>query len=144
MRVRVSNDLIHWARFFPQGMAETATRGREVFQQVWPCAPKPSTPCWGWASGPTANALVRDFEMLGMLQEITGQQRGRAYAFDGSFGAGLDACGEAGSGGVDNQVPNVMDLDPLAMPCRLNERPATVYGKLVRPDRVMLEVVAQL
>ena len=33
-------------------------------------------------STPTANALIRDFERLGMLQEITGQQRGRAYAFD--------------------------------------------------------------
>lgn len=39
------------------------------------------------------------------------------------------------------QVPNVMDLDPLAMSCRLNERPATVHGKLVWPDREMLEVV---
>jgi hypothetical protein len=42
------------------------------------------------------------------------------------------------------QVPNVMDLNPLAMSCRLNERPATVYGKLVWPDRAMLEVVARL
>lgn len=29
------------------------------------------------------------------------------------------------------QVPNVMDLDPLAMSCQLNERPVTVHGKLV-------------
>lgn len=42
------------------------------------------------------------------------------------------------------QVPNVMDLDPLAMSCRLNERPATVYGKLVWPDRAMLEAVTRL
>lgn len=42
------------------------------------------------------------------------------------------------------RVPNVMDLDPLAMSCRLNERPVTVYGKLVWPDRAMLEVVARL
>ena len=33
-------------------------------------------------SSPTANALIRDFEQLGLLQEITGQQRGRAYVFD--------------------------------------------------------------
>lgn len=26
------------------------------------------------------------------------------------------------------RVPNVMDLNPLAMSCHLNERPATVYG----------------
>lgn len=42
------------------------------------------------------------------------------------------------------RVSNVMELDPLAMSCKLNERPATVYGKLVWPDRAMLEVVAQL
>ncbi|PWB52428.1 MAG: hypothetical protein C3F18_08245 [Nitrosomonadales bacterium] len=41
-------------------------------------------------------------------------------------------------------VPNVMDLDPLAVSCRLNERPATVHGKLVWPDKAMLEAVARL
>lgn len=39
---------------------------------------------------------------------------------------------------------NVMNLDPLAMSCRLNERPATVYGKWLHPDRAMLEAVAAL
>ena len=34
MRVRLSNDLIHWVRFFLQGVAETATKGRDVFRQV--------------------------------------------------------------------------------------------------------------
>ena len=42
------------------------------------------------------------------------------------------------------QVPNVMDLDPLKMSCDLNERPATVYGKCVWPEKAMLEVVAGL
>ncbi len=112
MRVRVSNDLIHWVRFFLQGMAETATRGREVFQQVLALRTEAEhavlelgkravnarqvlnllyrKPVVSAAdieralsvSTPTANALIRDFENLGMLQEITGQQRGRAYAFD--------------------------------------------------------------
>jgi len=41
-------------------------------------------------------------------------------------------------------VPNVMDLDPLAMSCRLNERPATIYGKRVRPEKAMLEVAARI
>lgn len=41
-------------------------------------------------------------------------------------------------------MPNVMDLDPLATSCRLNERPATVYGKWVQPDKAMLEVVARI
>jgi hypothetical protein len=42
------------------------------------------------------------------------------------------------------RVPNVMDLDPLAMSCHLNERPATVYGKCVWPDKAMLETVARI
>lgn len=42
------------------------------------------------------------------------------------------------------RVRNVMDLDPLAMSCHLNERPATVYGKCVWPDKAMLETVARL
>ncbi|MGA7181149.1 MAG: hypothetical protein WBX11_16405 [Thiobacillaceae bacterium] len=42
------------------------------------------------------------------------------------------------------RVPNVMDLDPLAMSCRLNERPATVYGKWVWPGKAMLEAVTAL
>jgi len=37
-----------------------------------------------------------------------------------------------------------MDLDPLAVSCRLNGRPATVRGKLVWPDKAMLERVAAL
>ena len=42
------------------------------------------------------------------------------------------------------RVPNVMDLNPLAMSCHLNERPATVYGKCVWPDKAMLEAVARI
>lgn len=41
-------------------------------------------------------------------------------------------------------VPNVMDLDPLAVSCRLNERPSTVRGKWIRPGKAMLEAVAAL
>ncbi|RLA38185.1 MAG: hypothetical protein DRR03_01000 [Gammaproteobacteria bacterium] len=42
------------------------------------------------------------------------------------------------------RVANVMELDPVAIACRLNHRPATVYGKLVWPDRAMLEAIASL
>lgn len=42
------------------------------------------------------------------------------------------------------RVPNVMDLDPLKVCCWLNERPTTIYGQLVWPERAMLEVVAAL
>ncbi|OGT90189.1 MAG: hypothetical protein A2286_06530 [Gammaproteobacteria bacterium RIFOXYA12_FULL_61_12] len=41
-------------------------------------------------------------------------------------------------------VPNVMDLDPVAVSCELSHRPATIYGKWAWPDRAMLEVVAGL
>ena len=33
-------------------------------------------------SSPTANALIKDLMRLGILVEITGQQRGRVYVFD--------------------------------------------------------------
>lgn len=42
------------------------------------------------------------------------------------------------------RVPNVMDLDPLRMSCWLNQRPSTIYGKWVWPERAMLEAVARL
>ncbi len=41
-------------------------------------------------------------------------------------------------------VPNVMELDPLAVSCRLNQRPATVHGKWLWPDRAMRGAVAAL
>lgn len=41
-------------------------------------------------------------------------------------------------------VPNVMDLDPLAVSCDLCQRPTSVYGKWLWPDKAMLEMVAAL
>ena len=40
------------------------------------------------------------------------------------------------------RVPNVLDLDPVAVSCQLNHRPATVHGKTLWPDQVMRELVA--
>jgi Fic family protein len=112
MRVRVSNDLTHWVRFFLQGVAETATRGRDVFQKVLalrteveqailvlgkrvPNAKrllnllysKPFVKASDVEIGlgvkhPTAYALLDDFVRLGILLESTGLQRGRVYIFD--------------------------------------------------------------
>ncbi|OYY59802.1 MAG: cell filamentation protein Fic, partial [Hydrogenophilales bacterium 28-61-11] len=112
MRVRVSNDLIHWVRFFLSGVAETATKGRDVFRKILTLrtevehavlslgkrAPnarlmlnllyrKPMVSATDIevalsVSTPTANALIRDMENLGIVTEITGQQRGRVFAFD--------------------------------------------------------------
>ena len=40
------------------------------------------------------------------------------------------------------RVPNVLDLDPLAVSCDLNHRPARVHGKVLCPEQVMQELVA--
>ena len=41
-------------------------------------------------------------------------------------------------------VPNVMELDPLAVSCDLCHRPTSVYGKWLWPDKAMLEWVGRL
>lgn len=111
MRVRVSNDLIHWVRFFLNGVAETAAKGRDLFRQILVLRTEVEqtvlelgkrTPNARQAlnllyrkpiisaadvedalrvTTPTANAVIRDLVRLGVLSEITGQQRGRSYAF---------------------------------------------------------------
>jgi Fic family protein len=112
MRVRMSNDMIHWVRFFLTGMAETAAKGRDVFRQVLQLrtkvehdvmalgkrAPlarqalnylykKPMTTAGDLAtaldvSTPTINALLRELIAKGILTEITGQLRRRVYVFE--------------------------------------------------------------
>ena len=112
MRVRVSNDLIHWVRFFLNGVAETAVKGRETFRQILALRTEVEQAILGLGkrtpnarrllnllySNPivsasniekdlqvthqTANALLRDFIGLGILKEITGQPRWRTYVFD--------------------------------------------------------------
>lgn len=116
MRVRVSNDMIHWVRFFLQGVAETATKGRNVFKEILALrtdaehellslgkrAPNAKQalnllyrrPMVSAAdlehslgvSHPTANALLRDFIRLGILREITGASRHRLYVFETYLG----------------------------------------------------------
>ncbi len=112
MRVRVGNDMIHWVRFFLKGVAETASKGRDVFGQILhlrteaeqqilslgkraPTARQglnllyrnPVVSAGDLATGlaistPTANALIKDFERLGVLRESTGRQKGRVFVFD--------------------------------------------------------------
>ena len=111
MKVRVGNDMVHWVRFFLQGVAETATKGRDVFRQVLALrtdveqrilslgrrAPNaraalgvlyrnPMVSAGDLERGlsvskPTAQALVKDFQRLGILTETTGQMRDRLYVF---------------------------------------------------------------
>ena len=112
MRVRISNDLVHWVRFFLNGIQETATRGREVFSKVLALRTEVEDHLSGLGKRtpnarrlmnrlyadpivsaaqvaqelevrhPTANALIGNLSRLNILREITGQQRGRLYAFD--------------------------------------------------------------
>jgi Fic family protein len=104
--------LIHWVRFFLRGLAETANKGRDVFRQILllrteveqrvltlgkravnarsllnvlyrkPVVSASDIEAALSVSTPTANALIRDFERLGLLKEISGQLRGRTYVFD--------------------------------------------------------------
>jgi Fic family protein len=111
MRVRISNDLIHWVRFFLQGVAETASKGRSVFQQILALRNEVEPLVHGMGRSsvtgrlvlsllyrmpvvsaadvarelritlPTAQAIVRRFVAMGLLEELTGQRRHRVYAF---------------------------------------------------------------
>ena len=110
-RVRVSGDLIHWVRFFLQGVTETSTKGRDTFGKILslrtdveqriltlgkrvpnaratlnllyrhPVISAADLEQQLGVSSPTAQALVKDLIRLGILTEITGQMRGRLYEF---------------------------------------------------------------
>ena len=112
MRVRLANDLIHWVRFFLQGITETAIKGRDTFHQILllrleveqtlfqlgkraPLAKRLLTYLYTHpivsamdvekqlhVSAPTAQVLIRELVKVNILRELTGQQRGRLYAFD--------------------------------------------------------------
>lgn len=112
MQVRASNDLIHWVRFFLQGVAETAAKGRDVFRQVLalrthveaqiltlgkrtPNAKaalnllyrKPMVMAIDLEQGigisqPTADALLKNLVRLDILREVTGARRRRLYVFE--------------------------------------------------------------
>ena len=112
MRVRVSNDMIHWVRFFLRGVAETAGKGRDVFRKILALRTEADAAVLGLGkrapnarqalnllyrnpivtaadlatgigiSTPTANALIRDLRRLNILTEVTGGERWRAYAFE--------------------------------------------------------------
>ena len=112
MRVRLANDLIHWVRFFLQGITETAIKGRDTFHQILllrleveqtlfqlgkraPLAKRLLTHLYTHpivsamdvekqlhVSAPTAQVLIRELVKVNILRELTGQQRGRLYAFD--------------------------------------------------------------
>lgn len=112
MRVRVSNDMIHWVRFFLTGVTETALKGRGIFSKILALRTEaeksvqslgkrattgrealdflfrqPVVSATELESGlnishTTAHTLVRELARLGILTEITGQMRGRIFSFD--------------------------------------------------------------
>lgn len=112
MRVRISNDLIHWIRFFLNGVAQTASKGREVFRQILALRNEVEQEVMRLGkrahnarralnlfyrkpiitagdvekalsiSTPTANSLIKALVELGVVVETTGQQRWRTYSFD--------------------------------------------------------------
>jgi Fic family protein len=112
MQVRTANDMTHWIRFFLNGVAQTAAKGRDVFRQILSLRTEVEKAVLGLGkrahtarmalsllyrkpiinagdvekalsvSTPTANALIKSLVELDILNEITGQQRWRSYAFE--------------------------------------------------------------
>ena len=106
-----TGDLVHWVRFFLTGVAETAGKGSEVFHKILklreeiekrirslggraakasavveflyrrPLATPADMAQAAGISSPTAYKLVKDLVHLGILEEQTGQNWGRIYAF---------------------------------------------------------------
>jgi Fic family protein len=112
MRVRRSHDMIHWVRFFLNGVAETAHKGRDTFKQILILRDESEPKMLELGrrapnarealhflyrkpiiiaadleqalniSTPTANALIGDLRKLGILTEMTESRRNRTYAFE--------------------------------------------------------------
>ncbi|MDZ7581707.1 MAG: Fic family protein [Deltaproteobacteria bacterium] len=112
MQVRAADAMIHWIRFFLNGVAQTAAKGRDVFRQILALRTEVEQAVLGLGkraptarnalnllyrrplinagdveqavavSTPTANALIKALIELGILVEVTGQQRFRSYAFE--------------------------------------------------------------
>ncbi len=115
MRVRTNNDMVHWVRFFLNGLTETANRGQVVFQAILKLRARVEKdvitlkaraqnanqalellyrkPIISAAdlgkelkvSTPTAHKMVDSLVDLNILKEITNQQRGRLYVFHDYF-----------------------------------------------------------
>lgn len=110
--VRASGDLGHWIRFFLRAVRETARAGRDRFQQILALRSETEKKIAGLGSRsskgqtllnylykfplvtvsevvailevshPTASKLIADMERMGILTELTGNQRYRLYSFE--------------------------------------------------------------
>ena len=111
-RVRESNDMLHWIKFFLSGIDETATKGRRVFNEILKLRAKAEEKVFnmGRRSGaakafldklfsnpvvrvsdvekllsistPCSNALVKAFCEAGILKEMTKRTRKRIFVFE--------------------------------------------------------------
>ena len=109
--VRVSNDMLHWVRFFLNAVAETAKQGSETFQAILALRQQVEgkivtlgrraengrrllmylykKPVINGAQVVTlldvtpraANGLIQDLVELGILKETTGYKRNRVFTF---------------------------------------------------------------
>lgn len=115
MRVRVSNDIIHWIKFFLNGIIETTTNGKKVFTSILELQrtvqsklitlgrrtqlgndaltilykhPIISAVELGYRlkiSNPTSNKLIKDLVKLEILREANDKQKGQLYIFSDYF-----------------------------------------------------------
>jgi Fic family protein len=111
-RVRESNDLSHWIKFFLNGVIVTTEKGKSTFHEILklkndidakivklnrkaergrkfvhylyskPIVSINDVVDFFKITKMSANALVTDFEKLKILKELTGHKRNRLFAFD--------------------------------------------------------------
>lgn len=112
MRVREANDIIHWVKFFLNGVHETAEKGKGTFQKILLLRTEVEGQISGLGkrvpmarealavlyrkplinaarlqdslgcSKPTSNAIIKDFQELKILRDIAGTPRNRLFVFD--------------------------------------------------------------
>lgn len=111
-RVRESNDLIHWVKFFLSAVIETATKGKQTFQAILALRQEMDTLVLSMGrraenaqlllnrlykrpsitvvdaselldiSLTAATSLIKQLQSVGVLHEMTGYQRNRVYLFE--------------------------------------------------------------
>jgi Fic family protein len=111
MSVRLSNDLIHWIKFFLNGVMVTTEKGRDTFSSIlalqhkietqlhtlgrrYPSAHQTMKVLYqkplitiseletlGNMSKVTANAVIKDLERMEILRKVSGKERYRVYVF---------------------------------------------------------------
>lgn len=109
--VRISNDLEHWIKFFLVGVAETAKNSKTVFEKIVTLRYQSEQKIMSLGkrtkigqellkylyfkpilrvndialqlqiSQPSASTLIKQFEKIGMLKEVTGFKRNRLFVF---------------------------------------------------------------